>query len=962
MRRPIPGISRSSLVSALVTVWTWGFLLVCPAWAHEHGDVHAGHDDPALALIAADEVAGRLDARSADLLRLTRVFAPETLPAAYRALADRPLRCATPLLLAYTSRLDELSPPVRQRLEQWLRPRATLAKATEYVSSGGRFRLSYETSGTHAVPSEDVAPANGVPDFVERCAQYLEESWELQFTELEFVAPDLSSGPYPVSFQSMGTYGYTTTQGAGGAGTRIVLNNDFLGFPPNDDPEGDVIGAMKVTCVHELRHASQFATSGWSEPGLWVEVDATWIEDIGYDDVNDYYNYLTSGSPISNPTLPLDAGGSGSYEDCVWQHYLSERWSVWVIQEFWNRRAANPVEDVMTSYDGAMQTVGGSVLENFVEFATWNLSTGTRAWPGEGYEEASRYPTSPYSEQASSLPVTFDSAVQRFAARFYRITGFTEGESGTVALTINRAVGSPLRARAVILTRSGTRVVEELVLDGVETRIELATRLQQVAELSVVIAHGGIGIGTQAVTLTVEEVLRPPMPVADTDTTSITVQVVAGQIANVPIALRNIGEAGSWLQYEAIEVKPVPTYEAAAAAPVAKSIAGSFLSVNLAEYKPGTSVTRSFTVANASRDFEWLAGVEITVPAGVTVMASTDFVGGTDGPLVSNGATGEATTVVWSDLNGSWGNVRNGQTASATLWLNFDLQLVGDLVFHYRIIGDGYGADPHEVTGSLTLVGPEQPVFEILAPAVHGPTLIGTTLDIEWITGFDEDVTIEFSRNGGASWESIADSTANDGSYQWLVTGPATAQGQLRMRRLGSTETATCPKTLYLVEPVSWIALQPAQVAIPSGFEAELQLVFDATGLLPGPYDAEVFFFHNGEESPLRVNVRMYVLDDSTPPNPSRDRIQIQFASPNPFNPSTSVYFELFDPGRVRVDVFDVRGRHVRRLLDRDLPTGPHAVTWDSRDDQGRFVSSGVYYYTAAIDGERHTGKVVLSK
>lgn len=955
MCRSLPDISRALALWLLITAGI-GVLHVRPAGAH-------GAGDRALAQIEADLDSGDLDARGAALLLLQRIFEPEALPAEYRLLAELPLRCATPLLHELTRQGEDLDPIVRQRLERWLTPSRSLARATEFVSAGGHFRLTYSVEGTNAVPADDVEPANGIPDFVERCAEYLEDSWELQFDQLGFVAPDVSAAPYDVSFQNMGTYGYTTTQGANGAGTRIVLNSDFLGFPPNEDPEGIAIGAAKVTCVHELRHASQFATSAWSEAGLWVEVDATWIEDIGYDDVNDFYNYLPSGSPISNPTLPLDAGGSGSYEDCVWQHFLTERWSIGVMQEFWARRGTGTTEDVMLSYDWAMQQFGGSVLENFVEFAAWNLATGTRAWPGVGYEEASRFPTAPISSEASILPAVFTHPIQRYAARFYRFTGFTVGETGVATVQLGRSVDSPLRALGVVITRSGTRLVEPLALSGTQSTITLETPLAEIAELTVVVAHGGIGQGTDTVTLTVAEDLRPPLPRAQVDTTTLSVEVREGTIGSSPLTLYNVGESGSWLHYRAIASDPVEVaLPDSAAPPLARSINGSFVSVSLAQYTPGTNTTRTFTVGNASTDFEWLAGVEIIFPTGVSVLASSDFIGGVDGPLVSNGATGNGATLLWSDLNGSWGNVRNGQLASATVWLDFDVQLVGDLNLLYRIIGDGYGADPHEIAGAIVFDGPDTPLFEVLGPASDAPLLIGSAVDIEWIAGFEGAVRIELSRDDGTTWETLTASTPNDGSFEWIVAGASTEHARLRLTEVGGTNSVTTASPYFLLHRVPWATVWPETAAIPSDLAATLELRIDATSLQPGTHEADVYFFHNGADSPLRIPVRIEVLQDGGGRTHTRYRFQVEAPTPNPFNPSTAVRFELFEPSRVNIEMFDVRGRLVRQLVDRELPAGLHAISWDSRDAHGAQVSSGVYVYVVSIDGERLAGKVVLSK
>jgi poly-gamma-glutamate capsule biosynthesis protein CapA/YwtB (metallophosphatase superfamily) len=84
---------------------------------------------------------------------------------------------------------------------------------------------------------------------------------------------------------------------------------------------------------------------------------------------------------------------------------------------------------------------------------------------------------------------------------------------------------------------------------------------------------------------------------------------------------------------------------------------------------------------------------------------------------------------------------------------------------------------------------------------------------------------------------------------------------------------------------------------------------------------------------------------------------------PNPCNPRTTVQLDLPTTGAVhcRLDLFDVRGRRVARLHDGPLAgPGPHAFSWDGRDDQGRHLPSGVYLARATADGSDANGKVVL--
>jgi subtilisin-like proprotein convertase family protein len=66
---------------------------------------------------------------------------------------------------------------------------------------------------------------------------------------------------------------------------------------------------------------------------------------------------------------------------------------------------------------------------------------------------------------------------------------------------------------------------------------------------------------------------------------------------------------------------------------------------------------------------------------------------------------------------------------------------------------------------------------------------------------------------------------------------------------------------------------------------------------------------------------------------------------PNPFSDATQIRFTLDRAGDARLEVFDVSGRRVRTLLDKAMPAGGHAVTWDGRDDSAQPVATGVYFY-----------------
>ena len=67
---------------------------------------------------------------------------------------------------------------------------------------------------------------------------------------------------------------------------------------------------------------------------------------------------------------------------------------------------------------------------------------------------------------------------------------------------------------------------------------------------------------------------------------------------------------------------------------------------------------------------------------------------------------------------------------------------------------------------------------------------------------------------------------------------------------------------------------------------------------------------------------------------------------PNPFNPSTSIAFSLPAELRVSLSIYDIRGRHLRTLVENAVMSpGEHKVVWDGRDLYNRSLPAGVYFY-----------------
>ncbi len=104
-----------------------------------------------------------------------------------------------------------------------------------------------------------------------------------------------------------------------------------------------------------------------------------------------------------------------------------------------------------------------------------------------------------------------------------------------------------------------------------------------------------------------------------------------------------------------------------------------------------------------------------------------------------------------------------------------------------------------------------------------------------------------------------------------------------------------------------------------------------------------------------------HILDtvDADLPGPPA-RTFLSAAAPNPFQSQTTIRFGLARAGKVRLSVYDVRGRLTRVLLAGEQPAGRKSLTWDGRDQSGVRVGSGNYVIQLKTEHDVYTQRVNL--
>ena len=121
--------------------------------------------------------------------------------------------------------------------------------------------------------------------------------------------------------------------------------------------------------------------------------------------------------------------------------------------------------------------------------------------------------------------------------------------------------------------------------------------------------------------------------------------------------------------------------------------------------------------------------------------------------------------------------------------------------------------------------------------------------------------------------------------------------------------------------------------------------------------------YRNGVTNP-DIYAKVVTWGWSEVPEDREDGVSGEFALgqnyPNPFNPQTSISFHLKQSGKVSIRVYNILGQRVRDLVDGYYQNGEHKADWDGKDDNGKDVSTGIYFYQIKTENSIQAKKMVL--
>jgi subtilisin family serine protease len=171
-----------------------------------------------------------------------------------------------------------------------------------------------------------------------------------------------------------------------------------------------------------------------------------------------------------------------------------------------------------------------------------------------------------------------------------------------------------------------------------------------------------------------------------------------------------------------------------------------------------------------------------------------------------------------------------------------------------------------------------------------------------------------------------------------------------------------------------WLIVTPVTATIPAGESLDLAALMDAKELEGGKYTGLISIGSNDPVTPvvpvyvtLRVDSSATLVTgvqaaEGVEPIDIPTRYELHANRPNPFNPVTTIAYDLPQSVNVRLVIYDVQGREVVELVSETQPAGRHEIVWDGRNASNETVASGVYFYRLVAADFVQTKKMVLLK
>ncbi len=198
------------------------------------------------------------------------------------------------------------------------------------------------------------------------------------------------------------------------------------------------------------------------------------------------------------------------------------------------------------------------------------------------------------------------------------------------------------------------------------------------------------------------------------------------------------------------------------------------------------------------------------------------------------------------------------------------------------------------------------------------------------------------------------------GNVDAATVGMQNENGSIGLEIVYNEEYITNELAIEMRYIDTWLTLDQMSGCISSGITDQIALSVDTADMEPGTYNCDLVITSNDPEHLSEtLPVILIITDTEGEDNLIPAVTKLVGNYPNPFNPETSVKFNTAEDSNVKITIFNIKGQKVTTLVNEVMPAGIHSVSWNGNDDNGRSVTSGVYFYTMET-GKYHTTKKMM--
>ena len=143
----------------------------------------------------------------------------------------------------------------------------------------------------------------------------------------------------------------------------------------------------------------------------------------------------------------------------------------------------------------------------------------------------------------------------------------------------------------------------------------------------------------------------------------------------------------------------------------------------------------------------------------------------------------------------------------------------------------------------------------------------------------------------------------------------------------------------------SWISLEPEFGTTETGVPTIISLIVDATMVDFGTHNELISLSSNDQDTPgILIPLTITVIDGLSIDEFLSSNISFFENSPNPFSQSTTFNYTLHQRAYIELIIYDMMGREIRHLINMVSELGEKSIVWDTKNDNGQPVSSGIYF------------------